>query len=186
MYRKHLIFTLFIAIQGCLDSTKELIPVNGTFDIVPSTVSNLHFSNDLPENEQMNNLVYDYYYNGGGVAIGDINNDNLPDIYLTANFLQDRIYINKGNMEFDDITEQSGIVDTNVSWSTGVTMVDINNDNLLDIYVCKSGRFGEEKRENRLFINNGDLTFTERGKEYGLNSSDYSTQSAFFDFDQGW
>ncbi|SMD37085.1 Repeat domain-containing protein [Reichenbachiella faecimaris] len=152
------------------------------FREITSQQSGVDFTNQLPSNHIMNNMVYDYYYNGGGVAIGDINNDGLPDLFFTANLLPDRLYLNKGGLQFEDITEQAGIVHTK-SWSTGVTMIDINADGWLDIYVCKSGRLSEDKRANQLFVNQQDGTFKELAASYGLNSSSYSTQMAFLDFD---
>ncbi|UII30792.1 VCBS repeat-containing protein [Fulvivirga ulvae] len=126
---------------------------------------------------------YRNYYNGGGVAIGDINNDNLPDVYLSANMQSNRLFINKGGFRFEDITESSGTGGSK-EWSTGVSMADVNGDGLLDIYVCNSGDVKGGKRENELFINNGDLTFTEKAEEYGLADKGFSTHAVFFDFDQ--
>jgi hypothetical protein len=141
------------------------------------------FENTLKEDAQANVLNYAYFYNGGGVAIGDINNDGLPDIIFTGNMSSNRLFLNKGNFEFEDITEKSGIAQKQ-GWCTGVTMVDINGDGLLDIYICRSGDIDPAKRKNLLFINNGDLTFTEKAEEYGLADEGYSTQAAFFDYDK--
>ncbi|WP_422361942.1 FG-GAP-like repeat-containing protein [Reichenbachiella sp.] len=157
-------------------------PSSNLFRQTTSQESGVDFINRLPSNHMMNNMVYDYYYNGGGVAVGDINNDNLPDLFFTANLLPDRLYLNKGDLQFDDITEQAGIAHSK-SWSTGTAMIDINADGWLDIYVCKSGRLSEEKRANQLFVNQQDGTFKEQAAGYGLNSSSYSTQIAFLDFD---
>jgi hypothetical protein len=143
----------------------------------------IDFKNIIQENEQANVLNYAYFYNGGGVAIGDINNDGLPDILFTGNMGPNRLYLNKGNFQFEDITEKSGIA-AKQGWCTGATMVDINGDGLLDIYICRSGDIDPAKRKNLLFINNGDLTFTERAEEYGLADEGYSTQAAFFDYDK--
>jgi len=134
-----------------------------------------------------------YVYNGGGVAIGDVNNDSLPDLFFTGNMVSDRLYINKGEGEnniltFEDISETANILSP--GWSTGVTMVDINSDGLLDIYVCRSGNYEADKRKNKLFINNGingtdgKPTFTESAAAYGLADTSYSTQAAFFDYDR--
>lgn len=141
------------------------------------------FNNLLNETEKINVLTYQYLYNGGGVAIGDINNDGLTDIYFTGNLSPDALYLNKGKMRFEDISAVSGISIADIGWSSGVTMVDINSDGWLDIYVCQSGKFDAENRQNKLFINNGNLTFSERAAEYGLNDTAQSTQAAFFDFD---
>lgn len=145
--------------------------------------TNILFSNDIEENETHNIFRYEYFYNGGGVSIGDINNDNLPDIYLTGNMVEDRLYLNKGNMKFEDITS-TAILSGTGGWHTGTTMADVNGDGYLDIYVCRSGdRNNFSDASNLLYINNGDLTFTERSKEFGLNDTLNSTQASFFDFD---
>ncbi len=146
------------------------------------TDTGIDFRNDLTYTEDFNPYTYRNFYNGGGVAIGDINNDGLPDIYFTGNMSGNKLYLNKGNWEFEDITELAGVACENV-WSTGATFVDINNDGLLDLYVCKSGKPGGPNRHNELFINNGDLTFTERSAEYGLDIEGLSVHAAFFDFD---
>jgi len=127
--------------------------------------------------------MYEYFYNGGGVAVGDLNNDRLPDIYFTSNQGSNRLYLNKGNFEFEDITASAKVTCSD-GWKTGVTMVDINHDGWLDIYVCKSAADHPMLRENVLYINNRDLTFSEKGREYGLNDGSYSTQASFFDFDK--
>ncbi|MEO7989832.1 MAG: VCBS repeat-containing protein [Chryseolinea sp.] len=143
----------------------------------------IDFVNTNRETELSNVLTYEYFYNGGGVALGDVNNDGLVDIYFTSNIFSNKLYLNEGNFKFKDITEQSGTA-CEVGWKTGVTMVDINNDGLLDIYVCRSASPDKERRRNILLINNGDLTFTDKAKEYNLDDASYSTQAAFFDFDK--
>lgn len=185
-YQKFMRFTKSILLAGlvfglCQCQTNETTNTSLFREITPQE-SGVDFINQLPSNHIMNNMVYDYYYNGGGVAVGDINNDDLPDLFFTANLLPDRLYLNKGDLQFEDITEQAGIAHAK-SWSTGVTMVDINADGWLDIYVCKSGRLSAEKRANQLFINQQDGTFSEQAESYGLNSSSYSTQMAFLDYD---
>lgn len=144
--------------------------------------SHLSFSNVLEESPNINVLTYQYFHNGGGVSIGDINNDSLPDIYFVSNMGPNQLYLNKGDFRFENITRKT-LVHGGQGWATGSTMVDINNDGYLDIYVCKSGNLGTDGRRNKLYINNGDLTFTEKSKEYGLDDPSYSTQSYFFDFD---
>ena len=140
------------------------------------------FSNVLTETPASNVLTYEYFFNGGGVAAGDINNDGLDDIYLVGNMVENKLYLNQGDFSFKDITETAGVA-INSGWKTSANMVDINGDGLIDIYVCLSGKGDPEHRRNQLLINNGDLTFTNRAAEYGLDDPSHSTHSAFFDFD---
>src|SRR6476659_4451871 len=143
----------------------------------------INFKNTLFEDGPLNVANYIYFYNGGGVAIGDINNDGLQDIFFTGNMVKNRLFLNKGNFRFEDITMKSGVAEKQ-GWCTGATMVDINGDGRLDIYICRSADDDPEKRKNLLFINNGDLTFTEQAKDYGLADDGYSTQATFFDYDK--
>jgi len=170
---------------GCARESKIEASLNKAaiyFKEVPADSSGIHFTNTLKHSDDLNIIEYLYYYNGGGVAIGDINNDGLEDIYLTANQASDRLYLNLGNLKFKDVTSEAGML-MDDSWSTGVTMTDINNDGLLDIYVCKVSAYKSLKSHNLLYLNNGDATFKEVSKEYGLDFSGLSTQSAFFDYD---
>ena len=153
------------------------------FTKVSASKSNINFKNLLVEDEQFNVLNYPYFYNGGGVAVGDINNDGLADIFFTGNMVKNRLYLNKGNFEFEDITEKSTVADKQ-GWCTGATMADVNADGWLDIYVCRSADFNASKRTNLLFINNHDNTFTEQAKQYGIDDNGYSTHAAFFDYDR--
>jgi len=147
-----------------------------------SSETGINFNNFIKENSKMHAFIWNFIYQGAGVAIGDINNDGLPDIYFSGNMASDKLYLNKGNFKFEDISISSGIQDK--LWSTGVTMVDVNSDGLLDIYVCKNFFLLQKGvRTNKLFINNGDLTFTEKAKEFGLDDAGYSIQSHFFDAD---
>ena len=152
------------------------------FTLLPSQTTHIDFNNQIVENEKINILTYEYFHNGGGVAIGDINNDGLADIYLTGNLVPNKLYLNQGNFTFKDISEQAGVAGSR-GWNTGVTMVDINQDGLLDIYVCMSGDLPEAYRANQLFVNNGDATFTEKAEEYGIADTGYATQATFFDYD---
>ncbi|HEX7013933.1 MAG TPA: VCBS repeat-containing protein [Cyclobacteriaceae bacterium] len=153
------------------------------FTQLPADQTGITFKNILDESPTANVLTYEYFYNGGGVAVGDINNDGLDDIYFTANMRSNSLFLNEGNFKFRDITAKAG-VSCDTGWKTGVTMADVNGDGLPDIYVCHSGKGDPEKRRNKLFINNGDLTFTERAAEYGLDDPGHSTHASFFDFDR--
>lgn len=143
----------------------------------------IDFRNRLVEDENLNVAHYIYFYNGAGVAIGDINNDGLADVFFTGNMVKNRLYLNKGDMHFENITAQSGVADKQ-GWCTGASMVDINQDGNLDIYICRSADDDAARRRNLLFINNGDLTFTEKAEQYGLADEGYSTQATFFDYDK--
>jgi hypothetical protein len=148
-----------------------------------SSATHIKFENKVENKHLFNILYYLYFYNGGGVATGDINNDGLPDIYFTANSKgNNKLYLNKGNFEFEDITEKAGVAGAS-DWCTGVTMADINGDGFLDIYVSSvNNRYGL-KGHNELFINNGNNSFTESSAKYGLDVSCFTTQTAFFDYD---
>ncbi len=149
--------------------------------------TNIHFSNTLSYDRSFNIYTYRNFYNGGGVAIGDVNNDGLPDLFFTANMESNKLFLNKGNFQFEDVTEKAGIGKKG-KWSTGVSMADVNGDALLDIYVCNSGDIKGDKKENELYINNGapggNVTFTEKAHEYGLDDRGLSTHAAFFDYDK--
>ena len=153
------------------------------FTALSSEETGILFVNKNEENERHNILGYEYFYNGGGVALGDINNDGLIDIYFSSNQGENKLYLNKGNLQFEDITENSGVA-APLGWKTGVAMVDINADGYIDIYLSRSGDLPPESRRNILFINNKDLTFTNQAEAYGLDDDSYSTQAAFFDFDR--
>ncbi|MDX2303828.1 MAG: VCBS repeat-containing protein [Microscillaceae bacterium] len=155
---------------------------NTLFTQLSANQTGINFINELTLTEEFDVFRYRNYYNGGGVAIGDINNDSLPDIYLTSNLHKNKLYLNLGNMKFKDISKEAGVEGTK-AWSTGVSMADVNGDGLLDIYVCNSGNIKGDNRENELFINQGNLKFTEKAREYGLADQGYSTHAAFFDYD---
>lgn len=165
-----------------LSSCKKKNPEPTLFELLDSAKTNINFNNTLSDNDYPGIINYLYFYNGGGVAIGDINNDGLPDIFFTSNKKGgNKLYLNKGNYQFEDITNKAGVAG-NADWCTGVTMADVNNDGYLDIYVCAvAGKLGL-KGHNMLYINNHDGTFTEKSAEYGLDFSGYSTQAAFFDY----
>ncbi len=153
------------------------------FSELSSGKTGIDFRNLLVEDESLNVANYIYFYNGGGVAIGDINNDGLQDIFFTGAMVRNRLFLNKGNFEFEDITKES-TVDGKQGWCTGATMADVNGDGKLDIYICRSADINPKMRANLLFINSGNNTFSESAEKYGLADSGYSTQAAFFDFDK--
>ena len=146
------------------------------------TNTGIRFENKVEDGQTENSFLFRNFYNGGGVAIGDLNNDGLADVFLTSNMGSNKLFLNKGNWNFEDITARAGII-ADDKWNTGVTLVDINNDGWLDIYVCSSGHMGNGNRKNKLYINNHDLTFTESAAKYGLDISAYCTQVSFFDYD---
>lgn len=147
------------------------------------TDTGIDFSNDLNYTEELNPYTYRNFYNGGGVALGDINNDGLLDVFFTGNLVDNKLYLNQGDWKFRDITDNAG-VGSEGSWSTGATFVDINADGYLDLYVCKAGPPGGPNRHNQLFINQGDLTFVDQSEEYGLDIVGLSIHSTFFDYDK--
>jgi enediyne biosynthesis protein E4 len=156
--------------------------LSAQFEKLSGGKTGVTFKNILQESPTANVLTYEYFYNGGGTAIGDINNDGLEDLYFSSNMGSNKLYLNLGNFKFKDITESAG-VSCKDGWKTGITMADVNGDGKLDIHVCYSGKGNAEKRRNKLFINNGDLTFTNKAKELGLDDPAYSTQASFFDYD---
>lgn len=166
-----------------ISCTVEEKKSNTLFQEVSESNSSIDFRNDLIENDEFNIIEYLYFYNGGGVAIGDLNGDNLPEVYFSSNQGANKLYLNKGNFEFEDITTKAGVSGKG-NWTTGVSMADVNADGLLDIYVCGVGNYKNFNGFNQLFINNGDLTFTERAAEYGLDFKGFSTQAGFFDYDR--
>ena len=173
------IWTITVAFSGNVPAEPPL------FRLLAPKETGLRFSNDISETEELNVLVYDYLYNGGGIAVGDINNDGLMDLFFTANMKSNKLFLNLGNMKFKDITAAAGngMKGRPDSWKNGVTMADVNGDGLLDIYICYSGRFPDDQRKNQLFINKGNLKFEEEAAAFGLDNSSYSTQAVFFDYD---
>ncbi|MCC9166991.1 VCBS repeat-containing protein [Pontibacter harenae] len=164
-------------------------PASTLFNLLDAKQTNVSFNNVVTENPYGNILTYQYFYNGGGVAVGDLNNDGLQDIYFSGNMVGNRLYLNKGNMVFEDVTHQAGVGGRANSWKTGVSMADVNGDGLLDMYVCYSGHLPGFARVNQLFINIGaDTTgmpkFEEMAQRFGLADSAYSVSSSFFDYDR--
>jgi hypothetical protein len=198
---------IFFILFSCKENSTQSKTL---FQKLAPSQTHINFSNNLTYNAKFNIYTYRNFYNGGGVAIGDINNDGLPDIFFTANMLPNRLFLNKGNMQFEDITERAGIGKKG-KWSTGVSMADVNGDGFLDIYVCNSGDIKGDNRENELYINRGfsfapkktngrlsfaedarrsdeaegrsEVTFAEKSHEYGLDDKGLSTHAAFFDYD---
>ncbi len=152
------------------------------FETLDSTQTGLSFVNEVIDDDTLNIVDYLYYYNGGGVAAGDVNNDGLTDLYFVSNRGTNRLYLNQGNFKFRDVTAQAG-VGGYADWQTGVTMADVNGDGWLDLYVCAVGNYKKLEGSNELYINNQDGTFTERAADYGLDFTGFSTQAAFFDYD---
>ncbi len=167
-------------------SDKKTIPL---FELLTPEQTGVDFSNQLSESEELNIITFEYFYNGAGVAVGDVNNDGLQDIFFAANMVNSRLYLNKGNFKFEDVTKKAGI-NTEGKWATGVSMVDINGDGWLDIYVSCAGPYDATRRANQFYINNG-LTpsggfggFTEKAQALGLADTGHTTQAAFFDYDR--
>ncbi|HET7372865.1 MAG TPA: CRTAC1 family protein, partial [Gemmatimonadaceae bacterium] len=172
---KRVVVAVALAVAGCRRAAPP------PFELLDAKQTGITFANTLPADTSFNILNYLYYYNGGGVAVGDVNNDGLPDLYFTSNLGANRLYLNKGGYRFEDVTDRAGVADS-VGWKSGVTMADVNGDGYVDIYVSGVSYLGVHGR-NVLYINNHDGTFSDRTKEYGLDFEGYSTQALFFDYD---
>jgi len=175
-----IVITIILMLNSCNSFEKKS---NDTlFKSLTSTETGIDFTNIIIDTKDFNIFSYRNFYNGAGVGIGDINNDGLPDVYMVSNLGENKLFLNEGNLKFKDISETSGIKGTH-AWSTGVVMVDINNDGFLDIYVANAGNVKGDTRQNELFINNKDLTFTEQAAQYGLDDDGFTTHTTFFDYD---
>lgn len=170
-----------LLIPGCT-SESQFIPENPLFYKLDKSKTGVAFSNNVSPTQEFNIFTYRNFYNGGGVAVGDVNNDDLPDIYMVANQGANKLFLNQGDFTFTDVTEQAGVAGTK-PWSTGVAMADVNGDGLLDIYVLNSADIGGNNRANELFINQGDGNFSEEAKAYNLDDPAYSVHASFFDYD---
>ena len=177
------LFLIFLS--GCSDNPGPVKPIEGkVFELLDASQTGVSFANNIVENEQYNHLMWTHVYTGGGVGTGDINNDGLADIYFAGNIVGDALYLNKGDMKFEEITTIAGIKNDG-KWSSGVTFADVNADGFQDIYVCRLGfSMNPNDRRNLLYINNGDNTFTESAKEWGLDDGGFSIQASFFDLDK--
>jgi len=153
------------------------------FDLQSPASSKVDFVNQITENDQVNFYNFDAMYQGAGVCIGDINNDGLPDIYFAGNQVENKLYLNKGNMVFEDISAKAGVHDAS-GWTTGVSMADVNGDGFLDIYVCRFLYNEPERLRNLLYVNKGDGTFVEQAQQFGISDTGYSIQASFFDYDK--
>jgi len=171
-------FAIFLIFLGCNKPST-------LFSVIPSSQSNVHFENRLKESDSININEYLYAYNGGGVGVGDFNKDGLPDIYFTGNQVSNKLYINQGDFEFKDETDKAGVQGLTgpKNWTTGVTVVDVDNDGWLDIYVSQVSDGKRFEGHNQLFINNGDGTFSEKSKQFGLDLKGYGQQAVFLDYD---
>ena len=174
--KESLLVLTMVLLISCNVSKKT----DSLFTLLPSSTTGVTFNNKMNETEDVNYFTYPYLYMGGGTAIGDFNNDGLEDVFFTGNQVSNKLYINTGDLQFEDISEKSGTVGDN-RWYTGVSLIDINADGYLDIYLSVAGLF--KPHSNQLYINNGDLTFTEAAEEYGIADSGNSYQGTFFDYD---
>ena len=178
-----LLTVVFYSCNTDKNNNLSTIDTETLFTLLDAKETGIDFLNKVKNQKNFNIFKYRNFYNGGGVAIGDINNDGLADIYLTGNMVANKLYLNKGNLTFEDISVSAGI-EGNKPWSTGVVMVDINQDGLLDIYVSNAGNLKGNNHDNDLYINNGDLTFTEKASDFNLAKTGFSTHASFFDYDK--
>lgn len=179
----YIYYSVVLAVLAGLSSCKPKKAGDGIFKLVPTGDSHLDFVNRNTVTDSVNILDYLYFYNGAGVASADFNNDGLEDLYFSSNQGENKLYLNKGSLKFEDVTNKAGVTGKG-NWKTGVTVVDINGDGFKDIYVCVVANFKGFKGKNQLYINNGDLTFTESAAKYGLDFAGFSTQASFFDYDK--
>ena len=182
------LFLILLTLVSCTGQKKSAAVENPLFKLIDDKTTKITFQNKLADTEKLNILNYLYFYNGAGVAAGDVNKDGLTDLFFVSNQGKNQLYLNKGKFTFQDISEKAGIGGY-ADWKTGVTMVDVNGDGWLDIYVCAVGNFKGLEGANELYINNGaepdgTVTFSEKAADYGLDFSGFATQAAFFDYDR--
>ena len=178
---RYIYLSVFLLTLAACSNDEEAHPTK-LFTQMSAQTTGVTFENTLPYDEEYNPYTYRSYFNGGGVAIGDINNDSLPDLFFCGNRVPSKLFLNRGNLRFEDVTAKAGVACAGV-WASGATFADVNADGLLDLYVCKSGRPGGTNRHNELFINRGDGTFSEQAQAWGIADLGLSTHAAFFDYD---
>ncbi|MEO8568225.1 MAG: VCBS repeat-containing protein [Ginsengibacter sp.] len=181
LYKSFIAVLFLFILHGCKTNTSKTDP-DFHFTLLPKSETNIDFNNKLTDNDSINFLTNQYMYIGSGLGVGDFNNDGLQDIFFAGEQVSCKLYINHGNFSFEDVTQKAGL--NTVKWCTGVSVVDINNDGLMDIYVSVSHSPNADQRRNMLFINEGNLKFSEQAKDYGLDDPGFSTQAAFFDYDK--
>ena len=179
LFRVGVVAFSILLLLNCSNKTDH-VASNKIFYDLDLSKTGIKFKNQLTENDSLNYFTFPYMFQGGAVSVGDINNDGLVDLYFTGNQVSNKLFLNKGNLQFEDVTAAAGVSGDN-RWYTGVTMGDINGDGYLDIYCSVGGKFGPKR--NQLFLNNGDGTFTDEGEKYGIEDNGDSIQSTFFDYD---
>tara|TARA_R110002049_G_scaffold51189_3_gene144973 strand:- start:13525 stop:16839 length:3315 start_codon:yes stop_codon:yes gene_type:complete len=181
--QKYILYGLLICLLSCNNGLDNL-DADKLFTNIPAHISGVNFQNKILESEKLHYYKYLYIYIGGGVAAADFNNDGLQDLFFTSNIYPNKLFLNKGNFKFEDITEQAGIV-KRTGFDAGMSIADVNNDGFVDIYINRAGWYtGNERLANMLYINNGNLTFTEQANKYGLADTNRSISSTFFDYDK--
>ena len=176
-------FLLMLSLLSGCGQENQTSSETSLFRLLPASATNIDFINRLDYTEHLNTYTFRSFYNGGGVGLGDFNNDGLTDVFFAGNLASNKLYLNQGNFRFHDVTQQAGVGGEGI-WTTGVSIADVNSDGWLDLYLCKSGPPESERRSNELFINNGDSTFTEMAAEYGLAFKGLSVHASFFDYDK--